>query len=69
MDWVQGRSNKEEIVQGGIVIEDPSTQEVLVELKEIIIHQIIHPQSHMHLMNQRIVHKCPQSYVKKEDMI
>jgi hypothetical protein len=68
MDQVQDMRKKEDLMQGGIVIEDPGTQEVLPKLKGIIIHQLIQPRSHMHLKNQRATQKCPLLDIKEEDM-
>jgi hypothetical protein len=55
-------------MQGGIVIEDLGTQEVLPELKGIITHQLIQPRSHMHLKNQRVVPEVSPLDIKEEDM-
>jgi hypothetical protein len=55
-------------MQGRIAIEDLSTQEVLVELNDVIIHQHIPLRSHIHLKNPRSTQKYPHLDIIEEDM-
>ena len=55
-------------MQRRITIEDLSTQEVLVELNDVIIHQHIPLRSRIHLKNPRATQKYPHLDIIKEDM-
>jgi hypothetical protein len=68
MDQAQDMRKKADLMQGEITIEDPGTQEVLVELKDITTHLLIHPGSFMHLKSQGATHKCLLLGIKEEDM-
>jgi len=68
MDQVQGMKKKVDLMQGGIFIEDLSTQEVLSKPKDNITHQLFQPRCYMHLKNQRVAQKCPHLEIREEDM-